>query len=391
MRVFKFKLCRSRQQVLLADSIGDYASIWNHFIALHRRYFRLTGRYPSYVRMARHLTQLKKTRRFRWWKRLDAQACQDVLERIDRSYQAFFKQRTRRPPRFKRRALYASYTLKQAGWILDDDRILLGKGQTKRPFRFHYSQAIVGSLKRCTIRRDRCGDVWLSILTDADEQVVRPRLDRRHSAGVDFGLKTFLTLSDGTRVESPRFFFQDSKRIAAANRLLARKQLNSNNRHRALVALARLHRRVANRRAAYHWQLANDLCDRYDRITLETLNLKGMARRWGRKVHDLGFGDFVLKLEHIATKKGTRIVFADRFFASSKTCSVCETKKESLGLHERVFACQACGHTQDRDLNAAINLQGVGIATHPGDHVREAAASGGYRWDNPKPSRLVSR
>ena len=377
MRVFKFKLCRNRQQMRLADSVSDYASIWNHFVALHRRYFRLTGCYPSLIRTQRHLTKLKKTHRFGWWKRLDAQACQEVLERIDKSYQAFFKQIARRPPRFKKRALYSSFTLKQAGWVLDGDRILLGKGRAKRSFRFHNSQDIVGTPKRCTIRRDRCGDVWLLILTDAEEQVVQPRLDRRHSAGVDFGLKTFLTLSDGTRVECPCFFAQDRKRIASAHRSLARKRKGSNNRHRARLALARLHRRVANRRSAYHWWLANDLCDQYNHLVLEDLNLKGMARMWGRKVHDLGFGNFVLKLEHIAAKKGTCIVFADRFFASSKTCSACGTKKASLGLRERVFVCGSCGHTQDRDLNAALNLQRVGTAIHPGDHVRGAAASGG--------------
>ncbi|MDE2809261.1 MAG: transposase [Gemmatimonadota bacterium] len=355
MRVFKYKLYRNRRQRRLAYSIGAYASVWNHFIALHRRYYQRTGRYLPKYRAQLHLTRLKKTRRFGWWRQLDAQACQDVIERIDRAYVAFFNQATRRPPKFRSGRLYSSFTLKQAGYQLTEGALWLGKGNNKQRFSFFQSRPVEGTIRRITIRRDRVGDVWISVLTDADEEVQVPRLDRRNSAGADFGLKTFLTLSDGTRIQSPRFLFDDPKQLRRASQAVSSKRPVSGNRRRARLALARLHRKAANRRAEFHWQTAHWLCDRYDRLVLEDLNLRGMARLWGRKVHDLGFGDFLLKLGHIAAKKGTQIVFADRWYPSTKTCSACDTQRE-IDLSERVFECEHCGHTIDRDLNAARNL-----------------------------------
>ena len=120
----------------------------------------------------------------------------------------------------------------------------------------------------------------------------------------------------------------------------------------------------------FHWKLAHQLTDEYDEIRLEDLNLQGMKALWGRKVSDLGFADFVVKLKYIAAKKGVKIVFVDKGYPSSKTCSACGAVNEALDLRERNWQCNDCGAVHDRDRNAAINIYRVGASSLEGEDVR---------------------
>ena len=140
----------------------EYASeIWNHFVALSRRYYRLYGKYPGYYKMQKHLTKLKKQRRFQHWNEVGSQAAQMVVRRLDLSYQAYFDYKAGKRarvglPSFKRRTKYSSFTLTQAGWkYLGDHRMRIGK----RTFKFVLSREVTGTIKTVTIKRDRCGDL----------------------------------------------------------------------------------------------------------------------------------------------------------------------------------------------------------------------------------------
>ena len=236
-------------------------------------------------------------------------------------------------PRFKPRRKYKSFTLLQAGWkLLPGNRIKMGK----HIYQYFQSRDIEGTPNRCTIKRDAVGDIYICVLTDH----VEPALNRVMTgkiAGFDFGLKRFLTGSNGHDIESPLFFKRSINVIKRANRNDSRKRERSNNRQRARINLARKHRQIANQRADFHYELAHQLTDEYDEIRLEDLNLKGMKVLWGRKVSDLGFADFVKKLVYIADKKGVKIVFIDKWYPSSKTCSACGTVNESLNLHDRTW------------------------------------------------------
>lgn len=262
-------------------------------------------------------------------------------------------------PRFKKRERYKSYTLTQAGWkLLQSNYIRIGQ----RIYRYFKSREILGTPKRCTIKRDSIGDVWLIILTDhVDTDLGQPTTGS--SAGFDFGLKRYLTGSDYNDYESPQFFKRGLNAIKRAHRNHSRKVKGSNNRERAGVHLARKHRKIANQRQAFHWKLAHDLTDRYDWISLETLNLKGMKNLWGSKVSDLGFSDFVQQLKHIAQKKDREVRFIDKWYPSSKTCHVCSAVNQDLNLRDSTWQCPSC-HTQlDRDRNAAVNIHRVGAST----------------------------
>ena len=268
-------------------------------------------------------------------------------------------------PRFKPQPKYKSFTLLQAGWqLLSGNRIKIGK----RVYSYFKSREILGSPKRCTVKRDAVGDIYITILTDHVELDLN-RVMTGQIAGFDFGLKRYLTGHNGHDIESPEFFKRSLNAIKRANRTHSRKRKGSNNREHSRLDLARQHRKIEHQRADFHWKLAHELTDRYDEIRLEDLNLQGMKSLWGRKVSDLGFADFVKKLVYIAAKKGVKITFIDKWYPSSKTCSVCGAVNETLNLRDRIWQCPNC-HTQlDRDRNAAVNIFRVGASTLEGEDV----------------------
>ena len=346
-----YSLC-DRNMYIHRD-IDSFAEVYNHFIALHKRYYRRFGTYPSKFTMINHLAKLKRTTRFAHWRLLPSQALQNVVERIDFGYQKFFARDNKRPPTFRSRFRYQSYTLKQAGYkFLERNKVRIGK----RIFRYHKSRKFdVERIKMVTIKRDRVGDLWLCVVAKA-EGIKSFMIKNGKTAGFDFGLQTYLTASDSTRTQSPLFFNRNSRKVKKANRNLSRKKKGSKNRHRARVNHARVHRRVANQRRDYHWRLAYQLCKDYDVMFFETLNIDAMKALWGRKISDLGFSDFLNILKYVAKKTGKVVKQIDQWLPTSKTCSACGTVKEDLELRERTFHCCECGLEMDRDLNAAINI-----------------------------------
>ena len=351
---YKFKLySRCDRNRYLHHEINDFAEVYNHFIALRKRYYRRFGKHPSKYTLINHLKDLKDTPRFAHWRLLPSQALQNVVERIDFGYKKFFARDNKRPPTFRSRFKYKSYTLKQAGYkFLERNKVRIGK----RVFRYHKSRDFdVDSVKTVTIKRDRVGDLWLCVVAKA-EGIKLNIVKTGKTAGFDFGLKTYLTASDGTRTQSPLFFSRNIRKVKKANRNLSGKQKGSNNRHRASVNLARVHRRIANQRRDYHWRLAYQLCREYDFLCFETLNIKAMQQVWGRKISDLGFSDFLTIVAYVAKKTDTGFKKLDMWEKTSKTCSGCDTVKDDLELRERTFCCAHCGLEIDRDLNAAINI-----------------------------------
>ena len=182
---------------------------------------------------------------------------------------------------------------------------------------------------------------------------------------------TFLTVSDGSKIESPQFLKQSLNEIKQASRELSRKKKGSANRERARLNLVRKHEDVANRRSDWFWQLAHDLTNQFDVLCFETLNLKGMQRLWGRKISDLAFGEFLKILEWVAIKKGKQVVGIDRWYPSSKTCSNCGHVLKALELNTREWRCPSCQSVNGRDENAAKNIQRVGASTLKLGNVRQ--------------------
>jgi putative transposase len=356
------KLYKSKKNWVLYDKITLAGEIYNHCIALHKRYYRLYRKSLNVYALINHITKLKKMLRYKHWCQLGSQAIQDVVERIDKSYKLFFRNQKHRiksgTPHFKKRTNYKSFTLKQAGYkLLDGNRIKIGN----KIYKYFKSQEIEGNVKTLTIKRDKLGDIYLYIVTDAENLKVAPRTGE--IVGFDFGLKTFLTVSNGEDIESPLFFHQNNVAVRKASRKLSKKQRLSNNRRKARKSLERLHKRIANQRSDFHWKLANKLTDKYDFMFFENLNMQGMKRHWGKKISDLSFSSFLLKLKYLASVKGKTVFCIGRFEPSSKTCSVCGYIYKDLELKEREWRCPECETLHNRDRNASYNILRVGAST----------------------------
>lgn len=364
MITYKYRLYSNDKNKHLHQAIDISGLIWNHCVALQRRYYRLTGKYIHKYDLRNHIARLRNRSKYAHWKLVDSQAVGEIVFRLDAAYQRFFQYKTGKTtqragrPSFKKVKLYKSFTLRQNGWkLLGGNRIRI-QGRT---YKFSKSREIEGRIKTVTVKRDELGHLWLCF---AVENGTYPEpVTPSNIVGMDFGLKTFLSLSDGTRIESPLFYKTALNEIRRLHRELSRKLNGSHNRKQAKLALAKAHERITNLRRDWFFKLAHDLTNRFDVMVLEDLNIKAMKTLWGRKVSDLGFAAFVDILKHIAAKKGKTVHFVDRFFPSSKTCSVCGEVNHSLQLSDRHWTCVGCGTTHDRDHNASVNIEREGSSS----------------------------
>jgi putative transposase len=364
---YKYRLYQSRHNRSLHQTATLSGRAYNHCIALHKRYYKLFGKYLNQYALMKHLTRLKRRPKFAWLNGIPSQALQNVVQRIEKGYQLFFKSvrgeigMKIRPPSFKKSCQYKSFTLKQTGYkFLGGNRIKIGQ----QTYKFVADRLLTGPVKTITVKRDPLDNFYLCMAQEVTLPEFKPTTGQM--AGFDFGLKTFLTVHDGMdtyQIESPQFFRQSLAQMRQANRQLSHKQKGSRHRAKAKRHLAKVHLTVANRRHDWFFKLAQTLTDRYDVLFFETLNLRGMQRMWGRKVSDLAFGTFLKILEHVARKKGKLVHYVDRFYPSSKTCRHCQHIHKELKLSERWWRCPTCHKVVDRDDNAAMNIYREGASS----------------------------
>lgn len=363
MKTYKFKLYRSKKNKHLHQQIDIAGLIYNHCIALHRRYYRLFGKSLNKFQLMKHLTKLKKLAKYSHWNLVGSQAIQDIVERIDKAYQLFFGNLKRKvrtsPPSFKKVKKYSSFTLKQAGWkLLELNRIKI-QGEI---YKFSKSREIPSSVKTVTVKRDSFGNLWLYFVIE-EEISQNNQTMTGNMAGFDFGLKVFLTSSDREEIESPLYYRQAMAELKLAQQNLSRKVKFSNGWEKARLVVSRIHDRVVNKRRDWFFKLAHDLTDRYDFLFFEDLNMKGMQSLWGRKVSDLARSEFMNILSYVASTKNKVVHLIGRFEPSSKTCFDCGEINHDLKLTDRSWSCAACGCIHDRDYNASLNIHRVGAST----------------------------
>lgn len=205
---------------------------------------------------------------------------------------------------------------------------------------------------------------WYASLTVERDTPVAVCAPKGGAVGVDLGIKTLATLSDGTVIENPRCLAASERRLKQAQQALSRKTRGSNRRAKARAKVARLHARVANQRLDAMHKATTMIARTYSTVCIEDLNVAGMVknRRLAKAIMDTSFGEFRRQLEYKTARTGAALHVVDRWYPSSKTCSKCGRVKAKLPLAERVYHCDACGLVMDRDLNAAINIEVAGSA-----------------------------
>jgi putative transposase len=241
--------------------------------------------------------------------------------------------------------------------------------------------------------KDAAGRYFASFVVDTDPSADAARMpDTDRTVGIDLGLTYFAVLSDGTKIDSPRFLRRAEKKLKKAQRELSRKQKGSKNRDKARLKVARAHAKVTDARREFHHRLSTKLIRDNQAIGVEDLAVKGLARtRLAKSVHDAGWSAFVHMLEYKAARYGRSLVRIGRFEPTSQTCSTCGVKDGPKPLNVREWTCTACGTLHDRDHNAAINVKtaaglavsACGAPVRPGlvPAQREETGSHGFPTD----------
>ena len=267
-----------------------------------------------------------------------------------------FKAKDRATPRF-------AYTTGSFGLIEGDLKAL----KLPRIGRVHCMENVAERVDGARVLRmtvSRRAGRWYAALTVERDTPVAVCAPKGGAVGIDLGVKTLATLSDGTVIENPRCLAASERRLKQAQKALSRKTRGSNRRAKARAKVARLHARVADVRADAMHKATTMIARTYSTACIEDLNVTGMVKNHhlAKAVSDAAFGEFRRQLEYKTARSGAALHVIDRWYPSSKTCSRCGRVKAKLSLAERVYRCDGCGLTMDRDLNAAINIRVAGSA-----------------------------
>ena len=323
-----------------------------------------------------------------WWGENSKEAYSSGLEALANALSNWMKSRKgarkgRRVgfPKFKAKDCATprfAYTTGGFGLIQGDPKAL----KLPRVGRVHCMEDVtarVGDAKvlRMTVSK-RAGRWYASLTVERDDKpVMKP--PRGGAVGVDLGVKTLATLSDGTVIENPRCLAASERRLKRAQKALSRKVKGSNRRAKARAKVARIHAHVANQRLDAIHKVTTMIARTYSTVCIEDLNVAGMVknRRLAKAVSDAAFGEFRRQLEYKTARTGATLHVINRWYPSSKTCSGCGRVKAKLSLSERVYRCDGCGLVMDRDLNTAVNIKVAGSAPETLNAHRGTVRRGG--------------
>jgi putative transposase len=264
-----------------------------------------------------------------------------------------------------------------------------------------FHRRVVGVIKSCTVFQDPSGKHFVSILTEQQDPVV-PVIDTDDIVGLDFSFHDLVVTSEGARLKCPRWFRDQQKRLARAQRSLARRVYGSGGYDKQKLKIARIHERIRNRRLDFLRKVSKRILDHHDVVVVEDIDLSGMAKRgkrrkFGRVIADLGFGIFRDLLQQGAETRGKLFVKADRWFPSSQLCSKCGYRNHGTkDLSVRTWDCPECHQHHDRDQNAGQNLvqwyrNNRSTGALPGIHAEGAVASTVGRKPNGKQPRRTRK
>ena len=357
-RTFKFQILpNASQERRLVEWLELCAGLYNQALGNRVAAYRATGKGLSYNTQSRHLTVLRGASPV--WSNVPVKVARSALRRLDRAFQAFFRRvkAGQKPgfPRFRSRGAYDSFSFPAQKNALRGNRVhvpLLGH------VKVNLHREMTGDIKEVTVRRGVGGRWWVCFSCDLGE--APPKVAVRSAVGIDLGLESFATLTDGSVVENPRYFRRGAEVLAARQRRLARAQRDSRGRERAKVLVAKAHAHVANQRRDHGRKVVVELFRRFDLVAYEDLNVRGMVHgNLAKSIHDAAWGQFIHDLTCKAESAGKHAVAVDPR-GTSQRCSACgAVVQKSLG--DREHAC-ACGLVVHRDLNAARNILALGLS-----------------------------
>ena len=347
---YKYRLYPNKtQQTLLNKTMGCVRFFYNQQVATFRTYNKETNPMPYFK------TSTELRNEIEWMKEVSAAAIQQKeMDFKEYKKQLFSKSRKKKIgfPKFKKKSNRQSFRLPNQKFKVIGNKIQLEKiGKVKM---IVDRELPCGKLMSVTISNNPSGQYFASILIETEIDY-KPKTN--NEVGIDLGLRTFATQSDGIEIANPKFLNKNQVKLRRMQQHLSRKQKGSNRRNKCRLKIARLHQKIANQRDWFLHNYSTSLINNYDRIYIEDLSVSGMVKNHclAGAISDVGWSKFTSMLIYKSVWYGKDVVKVDRFYASSKTCS-CGAKNDDLKLSDREWVCPSCGSVNQRDLLAANNI-----------------------------------
>ena len=320
--------------------------------------YEKTGKKPSCFDCMKMLPELKRKEDTAWLAEVDSNALQQAIRDLDRAYKNFFVRKQVGFPKFKKKKMsrktYRTYRAK----IIDDGHVFIPKlGVVKT----RITRPVEGRIVSVTIKQVSSGKYFIVFTcTDIPQP---PKTKTGKTIGLDLGIKTLVTTSDGEKIGSLEGTRKLEKKLAREQRKLSRKKKGSNNRKKQKIRVAKVYEKIANKRKDHLHKVTVGLISENQVVCAETLNVAGMMKNHhlAKSIAVQSFATLLGFLEYKARARGKIFVQVDRWFASSKTCHSCGVKADAMPLNIRYWECGNCGDRHDRDINAAKNILAEGI------------------------------
>ncbi|MEV0166108.1 RNA-guided endonuclease InsQ/TnpB family protein [Nonomuraea fuscirosea] len=360
-RAFKYRFYPTPEQAEeLARTLGCVRLVYNKALEERTRAYTREGKRVSYVESSAMLTRWKRSGEFGFLSEVSSVPLQQALRHLQAAFANFFAKRANYPALKSRKKSRASAEYTRSAFRWWDGQLTLAK--MNAPLAIVWSRPLPEGAQPSTITvsKDAAGRWFVSILV---EELISPLPAIASKVGVDAGITALATLSSGEKIVNPCHERRDRRRLAKAQRALARKEKGSNNRAKARLKVARAHARIADRRRDHLHKVTTRLVRENQVIAVEDLTVRNLVknRRLARAISDAAWRELRFMLEYKARWYGRTLVAVDRWFPSSKLCSACGAVQEKMPLNVREWSC-ACGAIHDRDVNAAMNVLAAGLA-----------------------------
>jgi len=341
----------SLQEESLTKAFGCARWLWNNSLAETQKVYQETGKGLGQYELNARLPKLKE--KFPWLAETHSQVLQYVSLNTSRAFINFFERRAKYP-KFKSKKSKQSIQYPQGVKIIKDRMYLPKIGLVKAVIH----REIVGKIKTVTVSRVPSGKYFASILTDNGIPIPSVSFEGK-VIGIDVGLTHIVITSDRSKFDNPKFLIRAEKNLKRKQQKLSRKMKGSKSRNKARIIVAKAHEKVANCRKDYLHKISRRLVDENQVIAVEDLHVKGMMKnhKLAKAISDVGWGTLVEFLRYKTEREGKGFIKVNRFFPSSKACSICLHVQGSMPLNIRSWRCDKCGTLHDRDINAAKNIR----------------------------------
>ena len=369
LKTYEYRIYpNKKQEVLIHKHFGCARFVYNKALALKIEAYTKDKTNLSKYDLVNKVVEWKKLEKFSWLKEVHSQSLQQAIFNLDSAYTRFFREK-KGFPKFKSKHTHRfSYSLPQ-GVKVDFEicKVYIPKvGWTKT----RIDRTFEGKIKTCTVKQAPSGKYFISILFEGG--TTKPNklpITEETTVGIDLGLKTFATLSNGKEYKKLRVLYKEEKQLTKLQKRLSRKVKGSKNREKARIKVARCHERITNIRKDYLHKVSTAIIseNQTNTICLETLNISGMMKnhKMAKSFADVSLYTFKQMLEYKADRVGKNILYIGRFEPSSQLCSVCGyINKEVKDLSVREWTCPSCSTKHNRDLNASINIKKIALSEH---------------------------